>query len=163
MKPVKSHRANREYIWIPANPILRTFRERILQFLPEGLNNIWFRLFGDAIFELAGALGFTVEDYLNILKFGGFATVDFQIKAESLGKMIGIDIDIDIQYNHDAADGKKRKECWIWFRKDTFASAANKLVLTADEEQSMPYDEKRDDFIGDFYSLGQRRTRYAVC
>ena len=154
MRSAKSHLANTENRWIPGNPILRTFRMRILQFLPEGLNKIWFRLFEDEEFELAGALCFIVEDNSNILKFGGFSIVHFKIRVDLLQRMIGVDIDVDIQYNHDAADGKKTNEYWIRFKNDFFASYAHKLKLTADEERTTPYDCKRDQYIADFiYSM----------
>jgi hypothetical protein len=159
MKSAKSHTANETSGWRPANPILRTFRDRILQFLLEGLNKIWFQLYGDEEFELAGALGFTEEDYLNILKFGGFTTVDFAIRTDRIAKMIGIDIDVNIQYNNAKDSGKTTREYWIRFKNDTFASYSRKLKLTADEERSTPYDGKRDDFIGDFYIRGQRRSK----
>jgi len=34
--------------------------------------------------------------------------------------MIGVDIDVDIQYNHDEADGKKTNEYWIRFKNVFF-------------------------------------------
>ena len=161
MKSAKWHTANETSGWCAANPILRTFRERILQFLPEGLNKIWFRLYGDEGFEFAGALGFTEEGYLNILKFGGFTTVDFAIRIDRIAKMIGIDIDVNTQYNHTEDGRKTMREHWIRFKNDTFASYDHKLKLTADEERSTPYDGKRDDFIGDFY-IRSRATKKQV-
>ena len=147
MKSAKSHTANQTSGLSPANPILRTFRDRILLFLPEGLNKIWFRLYGDEEFEVTRALGFSEEDYVNILKFGWFTTIDFAIRTDRIAKMIGIDIDVN---QHDAADGKKTKEYCIRFKNDTFVSYAHNLKLTADEERSTPYDCKRADCIAHY-------------
>ena len=70
-----------------------------MQFLPIGLDKVWLRLDGGEEYELAEALGFS-------FKFGGFTTADFAIRVDRLGKMIGIDIDVDIQYNNDKDSGK---------------------------------------------------------
>ena len=86
MKSAKRHSPDQASMWKAANPALQTCRERVVQFLPIGLDKVWFRLADDEEFELAGALGFMVEDYKNILRFGGFATADFKIRKDLIQK-----------------------------------------------------------------------------
>jgi len=149
-------------MWKAANPALQTFRERVEQFLPIGLNKVWLRLDGDEEYELAGALGFTVEDYKNILRFGGFATADFKIRTYLMQRMIDVDIDTNVHYSRDAVNDKMTRETWIRFRNDSFAPYSSKLkFLTTEEQGSRPHDEARDDYIGDFYLRGgPRRSLY---
>ena len=75
------------------NAILSVLRARILEFLPIGLGKIWFRIGGDDEYLLAGALGFSANDYDSIVRFGEFMTPNFMLKTKKLQPMIGIEIE----------------------------------------------------------------------
>jgi len=159
MNPAKTYSVGRDQKWNPSNPILSEFRDRIIQYLPKGLNKIWFQLNGDTEFELAGALSFMPKDYDKILRFGGFTTADFKIQVQKLQNMIGVEIEVSTYQNHDGEDGKVVRETWIRFKNDIFADRSSRLALRAEEEASRPYDFSQDEYISVFHSQRPVRTR----
>ena len=78
-----------------STPILRLLRYRILELPPFGLNLVLFRLLGEDNYALAEALNYRIEDYLDILNFGGFISSDGKVLIEKLSKKIGVIIDVN--------------------------------------------------------------------
>ena len=92
MNSRKTQGLRQEGSWNSPNPLVKEFRTRILTYLGEGLNKVWFQLEGDSQFELAGALGILAKDYQNILLYGGFASSDCKFLVSKLQNMLAIEI-----------------------------------------------------------------------
>ena len=119
------------------NAILSVLRARILEFLPIGLGKIWFRIGGDDEYLLAGALGFSADDYDSILRFGEFVTPNFMLKTKKLQPMIGIEIERRELRKH---------EFFIRFTRDIFGPASTDAEAAA----STPDDDFQSEYIAQY-------------
>jgi hypothetical protein len=139
--------------FLPPNPILAVLRDRILEFLPIGLNKIWFRIGCDDEYLLAGALGFSCVDYDNILRFGGFITTNFKLQVKKLQRLIGIEIE-----KRDVRNNQKH-DTYIRFNRDIFGSNH-----TIEASSSTPDDRFQLEYVAQYatHPCGPTRSRYIL-
>jgi hypothetical protein len=110
----------------PKNAISSALHARILEVLPIGSGNIWFRIGGDGEYLLGGALGFSADGYDSILSFGEIIAPNFIPNSKKLQFMIGIKIE----------RGELRKdEIFIRFTRNIYGPAS----IDAEAAASTPY------------------------
>ena len=66
------HKVTAKMAFKCADDISQLLRDRILELLRFGLNNLWFLLRGEDGYAFEKSLNYSVEDYLLCLEFCGF-------------------------------------------------------------------------------------------